>query len=483
MTTGAYAKKIKIKVTIKNLTGETISADFNVGKNIADPNTYAYLTKKMSPTDLVWSFETEKDIENFSVVFGSANILKNNLPAGKISGKPVVVSKGGVLNYTWEAKIDKSNKRSLDDLSSSILQYQPNLFINDDISPKSLSGLFNQYLGGVQAYRITSTDTIYEYRVAPIDLGLALKIGEIKGSQTSNQQIDFSNKTDQGVKVSIPAISELGLSFSFNKMHSVKLEYKDIGVIDWIKTSSMNSKPTSNVLKEDMPIADQIELGRLYTKFGDSLKLRRIDKAYVFDGIYLEHSEGTIITSGNEIDISTFVTNSGTYDFKNSNKTSKVFGSSYLGYWISNSSPNFAALLEYFGAVYSAQIPKILTDEELKEDYQKLRDSNPNLPDYQSPSEIRLFYNQKLNQYLDRNPTDRNNKSLQIVNTPANNPLIDNLNSTEIQELMNEARLRFDFIPTDISIDKSKDILKKLNSLDPNFNKRIKELNQIEINN
>lgn len=363
-------------------------------------------------------------------------------------------------------------------MSSQILQYEPRNFINNDFSPKPLHGLFNQFLGALQAYRITSNnDTIFEYRVAPVDLGLNPQIGEIIGTQTSNQQIEFSNIIDQKVKVSIPVITELGITFAFNRMHSIKLEYKNIGVVDWIKTASMNPKPTTNVLKEDMPSADQIELGRLYAKFGDSLRLQRIDKAYIFDGIYLEHKEGSKTTASNEIRASTFVTNSGTFEFSNSKVTSKVFGSSYLGYWIGNTSPNFGGLLEYFEAVYSAQIPKLLTDNLLIEEYKKLRKANSTMPDLNTTSDIKLYYNKKLTEYLQKNPTDIDNKLLSSGdNVQIGNSLIDNLNQDQLNNFTEWMRNNFEFIPEEAENEEIKKMFKTLENIDPNFRKKIEEI-------
>jgi hypothetical protein len=473
----SYAKKIDVKVTIQNLTGDSVLVNFNVGSNVADPSASVFISKTLPPTgEIQWTFQTGKNIENFAVVYGSAILIKNGAPSGRITGDPRVVSKDN-NNYSWDIQIDDSNRRSLDDLSSQILQYEPRNFINNDLSPKPLNGLFNQFLGALQAYRITSEDTIYEYRVAPIDLELNAKIGEIVGTQTSNRQIDFANVIEQEVGVSIPVITELGIGFSFDRMHSIKLEYKNIGVVDWVKTASMNQKATTDLLKEDMPSADQIELGRLYAKYGDSMKLQRIDKAYIFDGIYLEHKEGTETNATNEIDVSTFVTNAGTFKFTNSNVTSKVFGTSYLGYWIGETSPNFGALLEYFEAVYSAQIPKLLTDRQLKEEYEKLREANPNLQELNTTSEIRLFYNQKLREYIRENPSDQTNKLLSSRRIGVGSSLIDRMSDNELDQFIERMRNNFEFIPEDADNEQLKDMFKKLEDIDPNLKKKLEENN------
>lgn len=72
------AAKINIKVTIQNLTGDTLLVNFNVGSNVADPSASVFVSKNMNSSDLQWTFETGKSIENYAVVFGSAIIIKND---------------------------------------------------------------------------------------------------------------------------------------------------------------------------------------------------------------------------------------------------------------------------------------------------------------------------------------------------------------------------------------------------------------------
>ncbi|NVJ46444.1 MAG: hypothetical protein HWE07_04925 [Cytophagia bacterium] len=467
-----------VKVTIQNLTGDTVSVSLFIGKNVADPSASINQTKTMYPTDLTWTFEI-KDVERYSVMFAQAIILKNNLPGGKITGTSKVISERRNDVYNWTVELNASNKRTLDELSEEILEYDPTKFIEDSHSPKPLNELFNQYLGALQAYRITNGDTIWDYRVPPFSLNLDADIGEIEGRATSSKTIEFYRKLDQKVDGSIPAIADLGINFGNNQMHSVRLEYKEIGEVGWRQTPSMSTKDPVAIYKEDMHSAHQIELGRLYYKYRDEVKLQRIDKAYIFDGIYIEHVQSSGFAGSNEINVSTFVTNQGSFDFSNSTATKKVFGSSYLGYWISESSPNFGGLLEYFGAVYANQIPQFYKDEQIVNEYRRLREVNNNLPDLSTPDAIRSYYRNQVSDYLQGHPEDINKALLK------NNVTLDDVSSIDFlnQDLINKFKRNFDIIPEGADDQSVRELLKKMESRDPNFRKVIEGLKKGNLNN
>lgn len=182
---------------------------------------------------------------------------------------------------------------------------------------------------------------------------------------------------------------ELGVSIQANNTYEVRLAYRGIGVIDWENHNNVDIDKAFFKLSDTTLYV----LGELRERF-PALKLDIIDKAFVFDGIFAEVIKMNRLSISNNVNASTFFNNKGFFNRESKALSSEAFGSSYIGYW-SSRTVDLTGALDLASYVYTnKKIIELQTQNNAiaLNEYSKLREANPTLPDLKSKKEIEDFY-------------------------------------------------------------------------------------------
>ena len=421
-----YGKTIKVNVKVHNQTSDTLTVYIESSENVGSTDIDSKFSKLLNPGE---SYQEEVETEKHSMISGYS-ILKNG---GRTATKYKLVSKRKD-SFSFNIVIEDGEKKTLTDLTNAqkILEYDPAKFLDSDKSPKPLTSLFNNYLGGLVAYTESGDSINTITSISPFDLGTMMKASSASvGTGQNSKEISFVNQNTQNIKGNIPLATQLGVVWNNSSLYNVKIEYKNIGVIDW-KAETGNSNLSKAFVELDKNILYNIGYQKLKNP---NLKLKQINQAYVFDGVFIEVKQGSEISASISIDISTFFTNSGNFKISKSSFDKKVYGSSYLGYWFNDLAPDLTGSLEYALAVYYSVTNNASTfknEKEIVDEFKKLRVENPSLPDLNTKNEIQNYYKNQVKKYKELNPNISNDKNLSRINISNSDPL-NNLSSEELR--------------------------------------------------
>lgn len=367
--------------TIKN--GQTISTD---KKDITKNSTvYIYCSLKGARKKLNQYVITKKMLDEGFI----------------ITSDNITVEETALSNFTGTNKI---------------IEFDSSFFLEKDIAPKSISGLFNQYLGGLIVYKEDTVDgkiskTLLD-RVDPIELKTVMK-NFPRASIKKSEKYFISSDNSVNVNGAFPGIVKASFNFSGQNLYELNVIYDDCGIIDWMKEGEIN---ISDAFMNNVSRNTHYRLAKLREKY-PNLRIRLIDKAYVLNSIFYDLKEHSISNADAELGISTFVTAKGNYNKEVLREDNLLIGSSYLGFWFSNSSPDVTANLELSkGAAlsYALNVISALPTADLAlQEYKKLRFDFPSLPELQSSTQIKNFLTLRVNEVSEKNEF-KGNKSLSI---------------------------------------------------------------------
>lgn len=456
VTSLTYSKEVKVIVKINNQTSDTAKVYIEYSENVGSDNVFNVFSQEIPAGD---DFEKEVKIEKYSIISGYAILSKG----GKTKTSYRLISrKNDRFNYI--ISLENNETKVLTDLTSTnkILEYNPSLFINSDKTPKPINGLFANYLGGVQCYTVGDDNKIeYLSTISPTDLKIAMNPSKAQtGSGQSSKEISFINQVDQNIKGNIPLAGQLGVTFDNSSLYSIKMEYKNIGVIDYI------AEPSNKSLSEaffSLGKRDLYNIGFLKIQ-NPKMKIRQINQAYVFDGIFIEVKKGSQIKGNNNIKASTFFTNSGNFNISKNSLDKKIYGSSYLGYWFDNSSQNITGSLDYAVAVYysvSKDTYKYKNEQDALKEYNKLRESNPNFPRLKNKNEIIEYFKNQIDSYKSLNPEKSTDKNLSTVRLRQQDNL-NQLSNTELLARFKELTNNIKIPSENLNLNEKKVLLKSL---------------------
>ncbi|MDQ1151208.1 hypothetical protein QE382_003192 [Sphingobacterium zeae] len=401
--------------------------------------------------------DTSFKVNKYSILTSYATLKKG----GKTESSSILINKNN-LNFSPELNIPQTitdiNKPTLTDFtnSSKLLEYDPSKFLNKSITPKPSSELFNQYLGGIAiCIQVNGKDSLID-KIEP-----QLISSEIKPyyySAEDKKEFYFSNQLDQNIKGSIPGITELGVNFNTSKLYHLKIVYKGIGEIGW--KNDKNIDLISN-FTNSLPLAHHYKLAKYKLKYGDSLKLYLINKAYCFEGIYYQLSEMKKIDENHTLNASVFFVNNGNY--KNEDKTTieKTLGGGFLGYW-SDNAVVFTELLDFSLSSYYAQQRNLfasLPEEEVKKRFLEMGKLDSTFSPLSNKASILAYLDSYVNSYKLNNPNLSNNSNL-IVTPIATDKIINNLSINEINSKYDALNENLDFLlPKDAGLELKKKYL------------------------
>lgn len=421
-----YGKDIKVNVKINNQTTDTLTVYIESSENVGSTNVDNLITEILNPGE---SYEKIVVTEKYSIINGYAIFKKG----GKTASTYKLVSRRND-RFTLNIRIQDGERKTLTDLTNAgkILEYDADRFLDSDQSPKPLTSLFTNYLGGLVAYVEVEEKVKTITSISPLDLRTNMKPSSASvGTGQNSKEINFVNENVQDIKVNIPLAVQLGVVWNNSSLYNVKIEYKNIGVIDW-KSETGNPNLSKAFFELDKNILFNLGYQKLKNP---TLKLKQINQAYVFDGVFIEVKQGTEMSATNGINAATFFTNAGNFKVSKSSLDKKVYGSSYLGYWFNDLSQDLTGSLEYALAVYYSVSNNAFTNKSEKdavEEYQKLRKENTTLPDLKTKKEIQDYYKIQIDKYKDLNPNRGNDKNLSKVTLRTSDP-INYLTNEELQ--------------------------------------------------
>jgi hypothetical protein len=402
-----FGHPAKLKVSISNGTGDSLTVHIETSKNIGDPN-----ANNLTPPFLLipnGSYEHEFAVDRYYIARIWGSIVRKG---GRTESYEIVLSERS-NNFSPNLTIPSSADRNISVSSlldvKSQLKYDPTKFIEKSVmTPAPADELFYKYLGGVIAYYKDDSNKVQILKIiTPIDLG-AIDDRHF-GTLTNNQSFNIMNTGGQDINANIPVISQLGVGFKLNTLYEIKVSYKGLGVIGW--ENNRKIKVEEKLLA--LPSEILYNLGRLKHLY-PNLKLDQLNKAYVFDGIYLEINQYSSLTSSNKISGSTFFSTDGYFERSQKSLDSRVFGSSYLGYWTELQN-DCSGSLDFALAVYyelSSKLYAAQTDEAVKKDYEELRKVNTSMPAYTTRAQAINYMSNLKQQVVHGKPEIANQVSL-----------------------------------------------------------------------
>ncbi|MBV6654863.1 MAG: hypothetical protein KI786_13955, partial [Mameliella sp.] len=402
-------KKLTILIvslfTFLNLYSQQNKVSFDIFNSTED-TLYVYVTVSSSGSfndngDNVFTPEIlppKKAIKKSNIKLPRYSILKAwgeiKSKGGKTEVEQALIQKNtSSFKKTLKISLNSSNRRDVVELTTiaNKYKYDPSLFYNkNELSPKPINGLFNQYLGAIIAYREIGDSIKIERRIFPTTLGTVDRIHF--GTKTSTDEYVVSGVTNQGAEGKIPIFAELGVNLESTNTYEIKLSYKGIGVIDWENHNNVDIDKAFFKLSDTTLYV----IGEMRERYPD-LKLDIIDQAFVFDGIFSEVTKLNKLSITNSVNASTFFNNEGYYNKETKSLNSEVFGSSYIGYWSSRTVDLTGALDKATYVYVTKELFQVKQEEDVTvvQHYDSLRITNPTLPKYNSKEEIIRYYESK----------------------------------------------------------------------------------------
>lgn len=404
--------KDSMTIKIINQSKDTITAYVNKSENVGSSNADNIVYKIILPKQ---EYSTTIDVDRYNVLTGYATFNKG----GKSPDRYKVVTKKNDI-FSFIIDIPQEGNKSLISLQSSekILEYDQVKFLDTDVTPKPLEGLFSQYLGGLVAYIDSASRVIPKHTISPTDLGTKMKPGF--GSTTSSKEINFVNQNTQNIRGNIPTIAQLGITWDNSSLYNVKMEYSKIGVIDYVSNGVSLAQAFNKLSKDEL-----FNLGYLKVTY-PTLKIRQINQAYCFEAVYIEVNQGTSLGMSNDVNASTFFTNKGNFKISTSALDKKVFGNSYLGYWFTRTAPDLTGSLNYAVAIYYSvtnNVSLVKKDEDVLAEYNALREKNNTLPALTSKQQINEYFKTQVDNFKTFNPEFKTDKSLQAITIKSDDPI------------------------------------------------------------
>jgi len=410
---------ITVVVKVNNQTSDTLTVYIESAENVGSNSVKSLFSKFLLPNQ---SLEQSVTIDKHSMLSGYA-ILKQG---GRTPSQYKLMSKNSD-QFTYNITLENNDKKQLTDLTNAetMLQYTPSNFLDVDITPKPISSLFSSYLGGLVLF-VEETGKLKRkiiHSISPFDLGVMMKPSVASvGTGQNSQEINFANELSQNINANIPLASQLGITWNNSSMYSVKLEYRDLGVIDW-----RNESDNKDIVTAFYALNHNAHYNLGFLKATNpGMKMKQINQAYVFDGIFIEVKQGSRIAGSNAVDGSTFFTNVGNFKISNSSLNKKVYGSSYLGYWCNNLAADLTGMLGYSLAVYyKVENSSLMAKNETESiaEYQKIRAKNPTMPNLTTKSSIQQYFQNKVQEFIALNPTKAGDINLITPTIGSSDPL------------------------------------------------------------
>ncbi|HUC80923.1 MAG TPA: hypothetical protein VMR70_08405, partial [Flavisolibacter sp.] len=299
------------------------------------------LLKNITEKTKVFSVSEFSDLIIFLIApdGNSRKKLKSYKIKGKLKNEPFTVLNTHLIP-------EKEDLKWLKD-TDTLLKYNPAIFLNEDKTPKRISSLFTQYLGGVLAYTesIENGKTVIKIldRIEPSELGLLMSYDGNGGAIYSEEQYYFKSNSSAKLSAKVPPIIDVSGSLSNDNLYQLKMIYKDCGIIDY--ETPKNSISLSDAFIKNVSKNKHYSLTKLRREH-PTLKLKQIDKAYIIGSIYYELNEFKKSTTEAEVGISSFVAANASYTNESSALKKNIVGSSYLGWWVSNAAQDLTHLLD-----------------------------------------------------------------------------------------------------------------------------------------
>ncbi|MCA6437614.1 MAG: hypothetical protein IM600_17170 [Bacteroidetes bacterium] len=393
----------KIDIEIFNSTSDTLLVYVTESKtgSMSDNGDNLFTPETLFPGKALSKKEVK--VTRYSVIKTWGEFVKKGGKTETI--QEIVQKETKKFNKTLSVSLDASNQKDIVVLSTvaNKYKYNPKLFYDTkDLSPKPIDGLFNQYLGSIIAYREVGDSIKIERRIFPSMINTIDRVHY--GTQTNTDEFLISGVTNQEANGNIPMFGELGVSLGINNTYQVRLSYRGIGVIDWENHNKVDIDKAFFKLSDTTLYV----VGALREKFPE-LKLDIIDRAFVFDGIFAEVVKMNRLTINNNVNASTFFNNKGNFTKESKSLSSEAFGSSYIGYWSTNTVDLTGALdlASYVYAKMRLNELQIQNNTVALNDFSKLRETNPTLPNLKSKSEIEDYYKTKNAELMKNNKIDK----------------------------------------------------------------------------
>jgi len=382
------AQTNKVDIEIFNSTSDTLLVYVTESKtgSMSDNGNNLFTPEILLPGKAL----TKKEIKvtRYSVIKTWGEFVKKG---GKTETTQEIVQKNTKkFNKSLTVQLDPENQKDVVSLSTvaNKYKYNPSLFYDkQDLSPKPIDGLFNQYLGSIIAYIEVGNSIKIKRRIFPSTINTIDRVHY--GTQTNTDEFTISGVTNQSANGNIPMFGELGVSVESNNTYQVRLSYRGIGVIDWENHNKVDIDKAFFKLSDTTLYV----IGSLREKY-PNLKLDIIDKAFVFDGIFAEVIKMNKLSISNNVNASTFFNNQGNFVKESKALSSEAFGSSYIGYW-STRTVNMTGALDLASYVYNNKRImeiQIQPNTVVLSDYSKLKTANPSLPDLKTKKEIEDYY-------------------------------------------------------------------------------------------
>lgn len=398
--------------------------------------------------------DTMIKVSKYSILSANAVLGKG----GKTEVSTILINKNNMTfspELTIPPNVPEENKPTLTDFTTSpkLLEYDPSKFLNGSISPKPISELFNQYLGALVICVVRNGKDSVIDRIEPRELGTEIK--PYFNSIEDKKELYFSNQLDQNIKAAIPGITELKVDFNTTKMYNLKIVYKGIGEIGW---KNDNNIDINTNFQNKLSVATHYKLAKYRIKYGDSLRVYQINKAYCYEGIYFQLTEMKQIDQSNIINASIYFFNQGNYKINNKTTIERNIGSGFVGYWSENPL-TFTELLDFSLSTYYNQQRNLflsLPEQEVIKRYKEMFKSDSIVTADLTKEKIINYLGSYVNAYKLRDPILSNNPLLQQAEISIDNN-INNLKTSEINLKYDKLNENLDFtLPEDASIETKK---------------------------
>jgi hypothetical protein len=231
----AFSKDWKVKVMLINDTKDDITVYVKQSDQVNSSQTVLLRIKLKNEAQI----DTTILVKQYSIISAYATLNKG----GKTDVSTMLVNDKNMTfspELTLPKDLTNDNKPSLTDFTTSpkLLEFDPKTFMNKTNSPKPISELFNQFLGGLAiCVNKNGKDSIID-RIEPRELGTEMK--PYYNSVEDKKELYFTNQTDQNIKASIPGIVQLNVNFNYSKLYHLKIVYKGVGEIGWQNVNNVD---------------------------------------------------------------------------------------------------------------------------------------------------------------------------------------------------------------------------------------------------
>ncbi|SOE21231.1 hypothetical protein SAMN06298216_1702 [Spirosomataceae bacterium TFI 002] len=383
------AQKSKVKITVVNESTNSAKGRVRISPDYSSQGE-PLIFFELAPGERK---DTTIKVLRYNYLFAEATLSDGNKKVGELARIDPKLLK--LKNETFAAIIEdkdfdgKENKINLDDIPKS--EVFPSLtginFINKTKKPLPLSALYSEHLGGLVLYWKGENGQFNKVtEVPPLALGVTMKNIEY-GKETKEESIKFLSESGSSLNLSIPTLGAAGFVYETSYLYQLNTLLSNYGFVEYKSPQEPNA-----LIKgfDNMPYFWAYSLVASAEKYPDkNLEIAQVNKAFVFEGVYHELKKHKQTESNIDGSVSSFLTTKGRFLKEESETKKKIIGSSYLGYWVEESSENTYTFLLSFARqriikIIAETIISYENQKAAEEYYESVRVDIPSLPKWDS---------------------------------------------------------------------------------------------------